>query len=109
MSQEKIRVRRILVTGDDEQLSAFHMVACYEANLITRREQTLFYTVFSDGWADILKAAKASGGTVQEILIENGEEQYVHVAGTGEGWKPKPKPQTKRPGRSAAPGQQPKI
>lgn len=59
-------VQRLLISGDDDQLTAFHLLVCMVANAIERREQTIFYTVMADDLAGVMEVAKATGVTVQQ-------------------------------------------
>lgn len=81
-------VHRLLVTGGDEQLMAFHMPICMTANAIERRKQTVFYTVFDDDLEAVIKVAKKTGVTVQQDSRDEGPENWVLVvAGKSAPWK----------------------
>lgn len=84
-------VHRLLATGDDDQLDAFHFRARFRLNSIERRGQTVFYTCLAEDLADAIELAKLSGITLQEILptsVKEDPASYPVLAGDLErGWK----------------------
>lgn len=84
------KVRRILVTGTDEQLIDFHLPVCMALNAIERRDQTVMYSCMAENWNDAIEVAKKTGVTVQEIIGAGATETYELICGD-KPWKPKKK------------------
>ena len=64
-------VKRILVTGNEEQLQTFHLAVGFVANAIERREQTIFYTVFDYDFDTVYEIALDIGLEIEELKQEN--------------------------------------
>jgi hypothetical protein len=87
ITKEDFMVHRFLATGDDGQLQDFHVQVCLWLNPIERRDKTIFYTCMAEDRELALRAAEASGVTLEEIHNAGAGENYERLVGSGPGWQ----------------------
>lgn len=79
-------VKRLLVTGDDDQLFRFHMTAALTLNGIERRGQTVIYTCMSGDFAWALEVGRQLDLTLEEIVTGEGEGYRLLCGDASKGW-----------------------
>lgn len=83
-----VRVAGFLVSGNEEQLTDFHLRVYMVLNGIDRRGDTCRYTCFSEDREGAMLAAEEAGVTMEEIVGAGEDEDYLMlVQGEHRGWK----------------------
>jgi hypothetical protein len=59
-------IERFLVSGTEEQLQHFHLAVCLLANDVSRRGDTVCYTVVPGGVPCMFRAAEVANVTLQQ-------------------------------------------
>lgn len=59
-------VHRLLVTADEDRLTAFHLTVCMRLNDIERYDQTILYTCVEEDFQYAIKMARELGCTLEE-------------------------------------------